>query len=474
MLRASLFSTFLLIVASITAQTYVMSGDDINRCSGTFYDSGQFDPYNPLDSLETVICPTGSDENRTRLTFVQIDLAKGDSLRFFDGTDNSAPELFSLTDLASGHPFTIQASASNTSGCLTVRFVTNDDGNAAEGWEAGISCVPTCQRIVNEVQYGISSSVEGTVEFCLDEEVSLSTSVSFPDNNEAYEQSLDSMDFYWLYGADTVGVGPSVNWLPTAEGFGQLQLISVDQRGCTNVDYNRVWAFVGPPPSVEQTGPEELMVCPGETVVLYTSASDTNRPGFQIGQATAGGAFPINSDDFLYIDGPEEISSTVVLENYPANATLGTDILLDSIQFLLEHSYAGDLQIDIICPNGQLVTLIDYPAGLGSSNFGEPFAQSPVDEQTKDRTPGIPYTYSFSPQADFSFYDFDPDAPLYVYTTVPSAQNGASYTYADTYYPSGSYLPEESLNSLNGCPLNGEWEFRITDNLGLDNGHLFG
>lgn len=474
MLRALITLPLLLCGAlALTAQVYTMDGDNIADCVGTFYDSEQLGTYNPLDSLELVICPGLGGESHSRLNFASVDIAEGDSLRFFDGIGPMAPEIFPLTDIYQGTPFNIQASAANNTGCLTVRFVTDDDANVGEGWVAGISCVPACQPIVSEVQYD-TEPVDGNIEFCTGEEINLNASVNFPDNGLVYNQSVDSTDFYWVFGSDTVATGLNTTWLPPAGGFGNLQLISTDQRGCNNLDVNRLWAFIGPSPSVQMTGPDELIVCPGDTIVLFTSGANKGLPGFQINDQPIITQEPTDSSFFQYIDGPNHIISTITLENYPIDATLSETIGLDSIRFLLEHSYSGDLEMDIECPTGQSVKLLDYPSGTGSTNFGEPFATGPVDGQSADLTPGIPYAYSFSDQAEYSLIDFDDIAPVYNYTTVPSTQNGNTHTYLDTYFPSGSYLPEESLDGLLGCPLNGEWKFTILDNLGLDNGWFFG
>ena len=52
--------------------------------------------------------------------------------------------------------------------------------------------------------------------------------------------------------------------------------------------------------------------------------------------------------------------------------------------------------------------------------------------------------------------------------------DGEQFTYQDTYFPAGTYGSEDSFEDLQGCPINGDWTLRVMDNLGLDNGHLFG
>jgi hypothetical protein len=145
----------------------------------------------------------------------------------------------------------------------------------------------------------------------------------------------------------------------------------------------------------------------------------------------------------------------------------------------MEHSYTGDLDMEVICPDGSSVFLIDFPTGLGATNFGEPFASAPIDgDNSIDITPGIGYDYYFIDNAtNGTMIAFDLGqglTPQYTYTTVPSEVDGMTFTYTDTYFPAGAYAPEESFEALATCPMNGEWQVRVTDNLNLDNGWIFG
>jgi subtilisin-like proprotein convertase family protein len=84
----------------------------------------------------------------------------------------------------------------------------------------------------------------------------------------------------------------------------------------------------------------------------------------------------------------------------------------------IAHSYAGDLTITLIAPNGQSVRLIN--ANLGGNG------------------------------ADFTNTVFDDSAATSITKGAPPF--------------TGSYRPVEPLSSLDGAPLNGNWTLQVSDN----------
>lgn len=65
-------------------------------------------------------------------------------MTIYDGDDASANVLGSFTGVAG--PGFISATSSNTSGCLTIEWITNASGTTF-GWEAEILCASPCQTI---------------------------------------------------------------------------------------------------------------------------------------------------------------------------------------------------------------------------------------------------------------------------------------------------------------------------------------
>jgi subtilisin-like proprotein convertase family protein len=125
---------------------------------------------------------------------------------------------------------------------------------------------------------------------------------------------------------------------------------------------------------------------------------------------------------------------------------------IQNICINMEHSYLGDLQIVIVCPNGTIVPLKLYSSGGGSTYLGNPLDDPAIG-------PGTGFNYCFAMGAP---------------TTLVSGPTVISGTPAGPSIAPGTYAPNGNFSSLVGCPLNGSWCIKVTDNMGSDNGYIFG
>ena len=132
----------------------------------------------------------------------------------------------------------------------------------------------------------------------------------------------------------------------------------------------------------------------------------------------------------------------------------------------MEHSFLGDLEIEVESPSGETLTL--KGGGGGSCDLGEPFASGPVDGANSDLTdPGVGYEYCFN--ADPTYGTFVEESTSFTHT-IPASTGG---TYTDNYLPAGSYTADGDFSDLIGSDMNGTWIVHVTDNFGLDNGYIF-
>jgi hypothetical protein len=124
----------------------------------------------------------------------------------------------------------------------------------------------------------------------------------------------------------------------------------------------------------------------------------------------------------------------------------------------MEHSYLGDLQIEVECPNGYVAVLHEYTGNFpgGFLDLGLPFFYEEWVFEGSEAGIGLAYTWT----------------DLSGYPTMSFAANSMQEEWWGG-LPSGNYQPDQSLESLNGCPMNGVWRFRVRDYLGGDNGYLF-
>jgi len=118
---------------------------------------------------------------------------------------------------------------------------------------------------------------------------------------------------------------------------------------------------------------------------------------------------------------------------------------IDTVGITLEHSNLSQTKVELICPNNTSIILKDF--GGSNKYFGEPIVGGNSD------LPGIGYNYYWTNSAEFGKMN--------------------SVTPTGSSLKAGSYTPEQSFSLLTGCPLNGEWIVKVTDNQLPDSGFVF-
>lgn len=119
-----------------------------NTCNDVFFDSGGLSNYGSNEDIVYTIC-SDTANNYVTVDFTSFDVRSGDSLYVYDGNstggtllgqydNNNIPDYFDSTD---------------SSNCLTFRFVSNGSNNGA-GWQANVSCSPEGPKIViNDITF---------------------------------------------------------------------------------------------------------------------------------------------------------------------------------------------------------------------------------------------------------------------------------------------------------------------------------
>lgn len=163
--------------------------------------------------------------------------------------------------------------------------------------------------------------------------------------------------------------------------------------------------------------------------------------------------------------------------------TLDDASKLVSVCATLEHSWVGDLQVDLISPDGKSVALHLFPGRFGTPIFlGHP---NYCDTDT-NAIPGQGYDYCWTPVATNVLTTTDNggcgapggcetwagDA-----TACPNGGGSEEGVFGSKgpfkVVPAGNYKPDQPFSGLQGAQLNGTWTFRVTDLYAMDNGHLF-
>lgn len=453
-----LFMLSLSLTLPLAAQNYTMNGTPISDCNGTFYDPGGASAnYGDNLSLSSTICSDGGSGTHVRLSFSGADLAPGDALCIYDGTDLTAPLLACHTDYTSGQPFLVQATAVNPSGCLTVSMVSDASGTGT-GWAAAISCVPSCQTILANLVATNPASIPvdtGWIDICPGERVFFNGMGQYPQNNFAYSQSDLTSIFEWNFGDGGITYGPNTSHRFDQPGGYYVQLFLTDEQGCHNTNLINQRIRVAPKPSFTMTGMLDQTICAGDTISMSASTSGATNQTLLVTPTAASFAVEGSRSDSLALpDGtgiPYETS--IFFTEFSPGQVMVSPTDLESICATMEHSWVRDVEISLTCPNGQSIILHDHPGNFGA----EVFLGEPNDNDNFNPIPGLGYEYCWINNAP------NPTWIEYANTTL----NGSGTI------PAGNYSTFDPISDLVGCPLNGEWTITVTDWWPIDNGFIF-
>ncbi len=425
-----LFMLPILFFGKAMAQNINMANGSITACSGTFYDQGGTGNYGNNQTFTYTICPS-TPGSRVIVNFSSFNLEDNfDFLQIYDGTSIAAPTLGAYTGTAG--PGIVTATVSNTSGCLTFRF-TSDANDVLSGWVAAISCSTPCQTITANLTSTTPAASSGVVRICQGGTVSFSGSGTFSG-------SSTNAVYTWNFGDGTTGTGTTVSHVYPNAGSFQASL-SINENGCTNSNYAAVAVHVSTTPTITTTA-LPTSVCLGQSANL--SANVVMNPYVQ--NCTP----PVSGTTFLPDGTGVSYTTSIDVNCYNSAQTITAANQISNVCLTMEHSYLGDLNIVLICPNGQSMVLKAYPGGLGT------YLGAPLDDPAVG--PGTGSLYCFTPTA----------------TTL--LVNGGTVNAGTPANPSivpGNYRPVQPFSNLIGCPLNGSWTIQVTDNLAIDNGYIF-
>ena len=277
----------------------------------------------------------------------------------------------------------------------------------------------------------------------------------------------------------------------TVTGEGAYTLTVTNEYGCTATATHYLMPLGNPIISV--TVPE---MCAGGSYLLSVGFQPDNN--IHLGQ----GATTLSLTDTIYLpDGvycePFGCSyrSPLTFTAYADGDTIQTADDIYYVRLNMEHSFVGDLYINITCPNGQKADLLKY-GGSGNSScnsqivsssrgwaagsncsvgnyFGEAYDYdvSSCDATAFGNEPGVGWNYCWSNNTTQG-YVYAPGEGSLIYRFV-NAHDGSvdsSNVAAGTQF----YHPDDSFSNLIGCPLNGSWYIEVQDGWSSDNGYIFG
>ncbi|MFN6074323.1 MAG: proprotein convertase P-domain-containing protein, partial [Fluviicola sp.] len=433
--------------------------------------------YLPNTDETITFCPDLTQGTKVSVAFAtnvgyEFDIHPSDTMYIYDGPNTSAPLLGAINSGTDPMGTSFQASfENNPSGCLTIRFVSNG-ANEGTGWVAKVACgnlpqpyYPHLEAFVNGGSTNELNPIDtGYVDVCLGDSILLVAKPQFPYSLETtgfgYSQNLTNIQYEWsIGGVGTLPVNNDSVWFvpPARQGyFIDLRLLDIFPQTARITAKARVSQL----PLFTGTGPVDDTVCLGLNTQLIGGVTAQDTVGVEIpnGNFEVGGTFA----GLTYLpdgSGVQYQTSVNMTGLGGASVTSANDI--QSICIDIEHSFTGDLEIALTCPNGTMVSLFNnynpgfIPGGCSTAVFlGN-------DTDQDGGAPGTPVeTYCFDPSATNGTLCDN------LGTTIPNA-SGFPMVVPGTYEPDGNFA------DFLGCPLEGNWTITVQDNLGIDDGYIF-
>ena len=278
---------------------------------------------------------------------------------------------------------------------------------------------------------------------CVGEPVNFNGSASFPLPGFTIDQYLWNFDD----GPVDSTSGPIVDHAFPNDGEYVVQLTIIDNNDCGSLNLVDLHVQVSTTPDFSGMDPS-VEVCFGETVSLYGH-----------GEPVTWTALPdANFGDGIFLpdDVGQPFTSELLFEQFDPGQLVTSTTNIPSICVDMEHTYMGDLVLQVICPNGQ--TTLFHQQGGDNTYIGAP------NDLDSDLDPilGECWHYCWSPTATNG---------TWIENTGNTTPAG---TPANGSIDPGTYESVQPFSNLVGCPLNGTWTFQSSDLWGADNGFICG
>lgn len=446
--------------AYANGQFYCMSNATVTTCSGTFLDdnggncSGDASPYSNNDFTFTICPDNPGDVVQVNFSAFQLQTSpnpnNSDRLYIYDGDSTGANELGSyagntLQGLA------VTGTINNASGCLTFVFQCNTGNSSAmPGWEAQISCTTPCDPPISNsfILDPPPSGVEQSIGVCIGD------AITFSGSGSAAGAGFSIAQYIWNLGDGTVDTTSGVQITHTYAEPGEylVSLTIEDNNGCQSLNLEPLQVLVSTIP-IFNSVLNPPVICLGDQAIIDGSPVESTTWTALPPQVVSGQTYLADGAGFSY-------STSLTFDFFEPGAVLEDCDDLLSVFVNMEHSYIGDLFLQLTCPNGTNVTLLNWPNGGGGAFLGEAVDDGSV-------VPGVGFDYAWAPGQTNGNVDDNANWTMTNFTN----QNGQNWNgnIADP----GTYQADGNLCDMVGCPLNGSWTFTVVDNLAIDNGYIF-
>lgn len=497
-----LLTLFVVIIYSATSFSQILVTDpDLDASSpldcaansgpaANFFDSGNNSAnYSAGENEIITICPDfAGGTSKLSITFgINTGLLFGvdasDTVFIYDGPNTSSPLLGAYNSSNAPTGFNHIASFNNPTGCLTIQFVSDaGPGTEGIGWDANVTCVtppqPFTPHMTGQLMGSgpdiINPTDTGYSDVCFGDSILFTAAGAYPYSSDitgvGYSQNAGNVTYEWTFSDGTQATGATAWFTPPARSGYIVTLKITDSFPQSHSIQSKV--RVSTIPSFSGVINARDSICVGDTTTIIgavtnndTAGVDPTSSNFQLGGTFAGLTYLPDGSGLNYT------TSVNIAGFLPAQTiTAATDI--QQLSLVMEHSYLGDLEMLLECPNGtQVVIFNSYSGGIGiipgGFNGGSVHLGDAYDDNLG--TPGIGWAYDFTDNPANPTFATAFGNAAYL-TTIA---NATTNPFNEPSLIAGTYQTELPFSGFIGCPINGNWTITIRDNLGVDDGYIF-
>ena len=235
--------------------------------------------------------------------------------------------------------------------------------------------------------------------------------------------------------------------------------------------------------------------CSGKDMTVTFGYRHTNTVVVGQQASTLGHSERIFLPDGVECGGSCSYRSPVTFTAFATDATITSVENIKYVRLNIEHSYIGDIYINITCPNGQKADLMRF-AGTGTSSCDNTIPQEsrnwlsgsnigentffgmaydnensnyPCDPTATGNEPGSGWNYCWSSNSTSGYSYASGDGIIY----RSGHEHGGHVDSSNVAQHTNFYHPDQHFSSLVGCPLNGTWYIEVVDGFSVDNGYIF-
>ncbi|MES2140541.1 MAG: gliding motility-associated C-terminal domain-containing protein [Bacteroidota bacterium] len=450
-----------------------------------FFDSGDAAAdYGNNENEVITICPDLVNGSKISVSFAtnigfSWNVDATDTLYIYDGSSTSAALLGAYNSITNPNGFFITASFNNPSGCLTFKFVSNG-ATVGTGWAANISCGnppqpfnPHIQAFLNGSGTDFLSPVDtGYADICFEDSILFVATGTYPfapippATFPGYVQNDNNCTYLWNISDGSTSTNDSVWFKPPNRSGYLVTLRMTDPSNLIQVIKCKVRVSTIPS-FAEMGGALDDTICIGQSTIILGGATNTDTIGvngtqtsFEVGGVFAGLTYLPDGSGTNY-------TTNIAIGDFNSGQTITSASDIQQMCVTMEHSFLGDIEMVLTCPNGTQTTIFNSFNGFGGlvpGGFGGGGTFLGQADDNGNGTPGIGWEYCFADNAVWGTFPAQFAAGGFTAVTSPSFGQAMS---------AGTYKPEQNFSNFIGCPINGNWSITVRDNQGVDDGYIF-